>query len=515
MVLLLFAVPLSKNWLGIHYWKPAPQEDLPVELEYLHYEAFKDRLQQLNKIARPDYPTYLPNVAAFLVLAAITATVTWAITKSGHNLGTMAQGACFILPILIAIWVKIRKETKARARKRFKHRSQKLLRVWTNEDVALHAIQWKLRLRSKSAAQRWMYRQPAQTPSIIIEEDIHIDQHIVPRGTDQPTQATQQPIQATPQQQQQQQQQQQEHEIQEIQHAHQTYGVVHQRHEVVHPPSPIPEQLPVTFSSSSSRPRLRIVTPTISQVYNTLRANSRRQSYGSRRESVISTSSTPTLRSPTQDGLNESAQSPRNPIWASFFEMFRSAWCCACFFKERKYWLIEISIRDCQVDEYSLMVPSPVYCDYRLPGYEDVVGAVGEGSSDTAPANSSRAGSRVALHRYIGMPPAYESGSEDEDHDGHDGDGDRDEDVSNRSEIVVVVSQPDDPMGSSTSSSPESSSASPSTAMTMAMVRPSELAAVVLGPSSEDRQLPTTSVNSSSTSLSLGPKSFSKSNASE
>lgn len=166
------------------------------------------------------------------------------------------------------------------------------------------------------------------------------------------------------------------------------------------------------------------------------------------------------------------------------------------------------------------MVPSPVYCDYRLPGYEDVVGAVGEGSSEAAPANSSRAGSRVALHRYIGMPPAYESGSEDsedEDHDGHDGDGDgdRDEDVSNRSEIVVVVSQPEDPTGSSTSSSPESSSASPSTAMTMAMVRPSELAAVVLGPSNEDRQLSTISVNSSSTSLSLGPKSFSKSNANE
>ncbi|KAG0015267.1 hypothetical protein BGZ81_011780, partial [Podila clonocystis] len=479
---------------------------------YLPYEDFKDRFLQLNKIARPEYPTYWPSVAAFLVLAGITAAVTWGITKSGHNLGTMAQGACFILPILIVIWIKIRKETKARARKRFKHRSQKLLRLWTNEDVASHAIQWKLRLRSKSAAQRWMSRQPnTQTPSITIEEDVHLDQHVVPQGTDQPTQAASQ-----------QQQQQQHHEIQEIQYENQDHAVVHQ-HPEVHAPSPVSEQLPVTFSSSSSRPRLRVATPTISEVYNTLRANSRRQSYGSRRESVISTSSTPP-RSPTRDdGLNEPDQRPRNPIWASFVETFKGLWCCFCFFKERKYWLIEISIRDCQVDEYALMVPSPVYCDYRLPGYEDVVGATGVGSDP--PANSSRAGSRVgsrvALHRYIGMPPAYESGSEaseDEGRDGHDndgdddgdgdGDGDRSEDVLNRSEIVVVVSHLEDPTSSSTSSG--SSSTSPST--TMAMVRPSELAAAVLGPSSEDRSLEqlaqTISANSSSTSLSLDPKKF-------
>ncbi|KAF9309840.1 hypothetical protein BG003_009220 [Podila horticola] len=501
MVLLLFAVPLSKNWLGIHYWKPAPQEDLPVELEYLPYEDFKDRFQLLNKVARPEYPTYWPNVAAFLVLAGITAAVTWGITKSGHNLGTMAQGACFILPILILIWIKIRKETKARARKRFKHRSQKLLRVWTNEDVASHAIQWKLRLRSKSAAQRWMSRQPAQTPSIIIEEDVHLDQHVVPQGTGQPTQTTSQQQQQHPLQ----------HEIQEIQYEHQDHAVIHRPE--VHAPSPVSEQLPATLSSSpSSRPRLRIATPTIPQVYNTLRVSSRRQSHGSRRESVISTSSTPPLRTPTREGGFDEPASPRNSIWASVVEMLKGVWCCVCFFKERKYWLIEISIRDSQLDEYALMVPSPVYCDYRLPGYEDVVGMTGEESSGTAPpANSSRAGSRVALHRYIGMPPAYESGSEDsedEDQDGNDGgDGDRDEDVSNRSEIVVVVSQPEVSTRSSTSSG--SSSTSPSTLM--AMVRPSELAAVVLGPSSEDRSpgqlAQTISANSSSTSLSLDPKS--------
>ncbi|KAF9379650.1 hypothetical protein CPB97_008845 [Podila verticillata] len=494
MVLLLFAVPLSKNWLGIHYWKPPPPEDLPVELDYIPYEVFKDRLEQLNKIARPDYPTYWPNVAAFFVLAGITAVVTWGITKSGHNLGTMAQGACFVIPILIVIWVKIRKETKARARKRFKYRSQKLLRVWTNEDVASHAIQWKLRLRSKSAARRWILRQPnlSPTPTNIVEEDIvHVDQHVVVPTThpEQPTQ--EQPTHVT---------QQQEQPVQPHQQDHETR-------------SPL-EQLPGIFSTSSSppppsRPQINIRTPTISDMYYSLRANHHRFQIPRhlRRDSGNSTSSTAPLRS-REDGFSSEHDGSSNPIWVSFVVMFKGIWCCMCFLQERKYWLIEIAIRDYQMDEYALMVPSPVYCDYRLPGYEDVVAAGagnGTGSGGTSPpANSSR----VGLHRYIGMPPAYESGSEndsddeDEDEDGHD-DG-HGEDVSNRSEIVVVVSRPEDPPNSSTS--PPSSSSLP---LPMAMVAPSELATAVLGPSSRNRSLDqlaqSTSARSSRTSLSLDP----------
>ncbi|KAF9394746.1 hypothetical protein CPC16_010396 [Podila verticillata] len=505
MVLLLFAVPLSKNWLGIHYWKPPPPEDLPVELEYIPYEDLKDRFEQLNKIARPDYPTYWPNVAAFFALAGITAAVTWGITTSGHNLGTMAQGACFVIPILIVIWVKVRKETKARARKRFKHRSQKLLRVWTNEDVASHAIQWKLRLRSKSAARRWIPRQPNLPPTrtnIVEEDTVHLDQHVVV-STTHPEQATQeQPTHVT---------QQQEQPVQPDQHDHDART-----------PS---EQLPGTFSTSSlppppppSRPQVTIHTPTISEMYYSLRANHRRFQIPRplRRDSGNSISSTAPLRS-REDGSSSEHEGSSNPIWVSFVVMFKGIWCCMCFFQERKYWLIEIAIRDYQVDEYALMVPSPVYCDYRLPGYEDVVAAGAEngtGSSGTSPpANSSR----VGLHRYIGMPPAYESGSEN-DSDDEDGDEDghrdgRSEDVSNRSEIVVVVSRPEDPPSSSTS--PPSSSSLP---LPMAMVASSELAAVVLGPSSRNRSLDelaqSTSARSSRTSLSLDPDSLSMSKAS-
>lgn len=33
MPTLLVAVPLSKSWLGLHYWKAPPLMELPVELE--------------------------------------------------------------------------------------------------------------------------------------------------------------------------------------------------------------------------------------------------------------------------------------------------------------------------------------------------------------------------------------------------------------------------------------------------------------------------------------------------
>lgn len=135
--------------------------------------------------------------------------------------------------------------------------------------------------------------------------------------------------------------------------------------------------------------------------------------------------------------------------------------------------------------------------------------AAGVGNGGNSGSSPSANSSRVGLHRYIGMPPAYESGSEnDSDDEDGDEDGDRDgrgEDVSNRSEIVVVVSRPEDP--SSSSAPPPSSS---SLLLPMAMVaRPSELAAVVLGPSGGNRSLDqlaqSTSARSSRTSLSLDP----------
>ncbi|KAG0317764.1 hypothetical protein BGZ99_006115, partial [Dissophora globulifera] len=62
MPLLLHAVPLTKGWLGTHYWKTSQPEDLPEELEYLSYQEFEDRLNSLNKVAHLTYPTLWPNV---------------------------------------------------------------------------------------------------------------------------------------------------------------------------------------------------------------------------------------------------------------------------------------------------------------------------------------------------------------------------------------------------------------------------------------------------------------------
>ncbi|KAG0279595.1 hypothetical protein BGZ96_001903 [Linnemannia gamsii] len=120
-------------------------------------------------------------------------------------------------------------------------------------------------------------------------------------------------------------------------------------------------------------------------------------------------------------------------IWSIIKESMSNSLCCGFWFVEPKVWLIEISLRECQLDEYAVLVPSPVYCDYRLPGYDDVmtgpvVGGGGGGSSSVAAAASS---SRAGLNRYNGLPPAYESESdsegEDEDHEDDDDDHEDDD----------------------------------------------------------------------------------------
>lgn len=116
-------------------------------------------------------------------------------------------------------------------------------------------------------------------------------------------------------------------------------------------------------------------------------------------------------------------------------------------------WMIEISLREGLLDEYALPVPSPVYCDYRLPGYEDVVAgqmaATGHGaaasnlgtittSTSTATATSTSASAAPAVNqpRYFGSPPAYESNSEndseEEEDDNDDDDNDDDDDRESR-----------------------------------------------------------------------------------
>ncbi|KAI7819415.1 hypothetical protein BC939DRAFT_264082 [Gamsiella multidivaricata] len=118
MPLLLLAVPLQKSWFGIHYWKTPSIMDLPVELEYISYQELENRFTRLNKIARPVYPTLWPSILMFIVFVGLFTTAAIGISKTGTALSIMSQGACFVLPIIAVLWIRIRKETKARARKK-------------------------------------------------------------------------------------------------------------------------------------------------------------------------------------------------------------------------------------------------------------------------------------------------------------------------------------------------------------------------------------------------------------
>jgi hypothetical protein len=79
--------------------------------------------------------------------------------------------------------------------------------------------------------------------------------------------------------------------------------------------------------------------------------------------------------------------------------------------------MIEISLRDCQLDDYDVTVPTPVYCDYRLPGYDDVFMSRRQSGSQLTIERrlGSNHPSRSSSNRYLGEPPAYESASEDDE----------------------------------------------------------------------------------------------------
>jgi hypothetical protein len=126
---------------------------------------------------------------------------------------------------------------------------------------------------------------------------------------------------------------------------------------------------------------------------------------------------------PIEDTTTEHLSTVPSP-WI-FIREYMAASCCGCFFRERRVWLIEISLREYQLDEYVVAVPSPVYCDYRLPEYGDVVMAAPTTTAAIvlASANSSRQG----VNQQLGEPPAYESESDrDSDDDDNDDNSDND-----------------------------------------------------------------------------------------
>ncbi|KAF9153393.1 hypothetical protein BG015_003512 [Linnemannia schmuckeri] len=117
MPLLIQAVPLANNWFGGHYWRTPAFDTLPEELEYLPREEIAKRFEELNLIAHRTYPTIWPNIVVLLFFLSLSGAAGYALSKIGSsNLAIMGQGICFLLPIIIIVWVKVRKETKARAR---------------------------------------------------------------------------------------------------------------------------------------------------------------------------------------------------------------------------------------------------------------------------------------------------------------------------------------------------------------------------------------------------------------
>ncbi|GJJ74439.1 hypothetical protein EMPS_06797 [Entomortierella parvispora] len=419
MPLLLKAVPLVKGWYGVHYWSIPAQQDLPVELEYISFTEFEDRFAKLNKIARSRYPTLWPNVVMGLVLIALTATAVIGIMQSGSNLSILGKGACFILPVLIVVWYKIRKEINEIALKKFRHRSQRLLRTWTNQDAASHAIQWKLRLRSETVARQSLRAQRHNLSTSLSQLDQsrvmgwqHSTTDLIPARVPQQEQQPQQPQLPLP----------------PVQQQPNLEG-----------PSDQEGTLGVDFISAGaaitgveSADEALDVPPSprrssVVQMYQTLRINTRRLSRAMASETRLEEPRPlPVVRTTTSSStlFRGDTDVEAYSFRTSLQSMMKSIRCCSYFFRERKVWLIEISLRESQLDEYMLTVPSPVYCGYRLPGYEDAIAGNLSNTTTSMGADSSR----IMLDRYIGSPPDYLSDSEAED-DGHDDD---DEDINDR-----------------------------------------------------------------------------------
>ncbi|CAO3568017.1 unnamed protein product [Mortierella alpina] len=443
MPLLIHAVPLAKTWRGAHHWKLPLPEDLPEEMHYLAYEDVQDRFLQLNKIVLDTYPTYWPNVIVSIFLAAVLCASVAGIVQTGTNYSVVGQGGCFLLPITIVLWAKIRKEAKARACKRFRHQSQKLLRAWTAQDTESHAMQWKLRRRPRSRAERWLGNRNSSSEEAEQRRDElyheeqeqdeapRLDGHssrsleiILGDNTSQPTQTEQ--LDA-------------ESENQSLSTAAATTPDVVQIQGDAHESN---QSHPAFASSVTSM----TFSSTIS-IYNALGMNSHFHRVStaetianaltldiddarSPRSTVVqiedpagtvaqtdgaTAEPTPDATVSTLTASTNTAAPPGHPFWSAVRQVLRSYYCCAYIFRERHVWLIEISLREYQLDEYVLTVPSPVYSAYRLPTYEDAIGQ----SRRLASARSSR----VAVNRYLGAPPSYDEESDNQSEDEGEGEG--------------------------------------------------------------------------------------------
>lgn len=354
-----------------------------------------------------------------------------------------------------------------------------MLRTWTAQDTQSHAMQWKIRLRPKSVASPWITqsrRTRGRGSSSNQSQQQHQQQRRRQQRQEQELDQLQDHGQPLTHDEQQQQhyfhagatvismtdalqldhQTADEHEGSDIATLHRV-SWVDPRHRREHPTQGEHEddnnQRPPSFIRHTSReePSSPPASPSpIATLYETFRARTQRV----RRTTMdsISPSTTATMTatntpntSPVTSSIPVPAARGEPPvltytigvgigagtsIWSIIKESMSNSLCCGFWFVEPKVWLIEISLRECQLDEYAVMVPSPVYCDYRLPGYDDVMAGTvlggGEGgSSSVATAASS---SRTGLNRYNGLPPAYVSESDSEGEDDHEDDDEDDDD---------------------------------------------------------------------------------------
>ncbi|KAF9204084.1 hypothetical protein BGZ49_005705 [Haplosporangium sp. Z 27] len=408
MPLLIHAVPLRKTWTGVHYWKTSKLEDLPLELEYLSYQEFEDRFNQLNAIAKPIFPSIWPNfgVAIFLVVLAVGAA--FGIMRTGTTLSILGQGACFLV-LLILI---------------FKHRSQKLLRTWTARDAEQYAIQWKLRLRPIGVAKQWLgnwqSRQPEDNHNTHPNRAGHVD-----NGSNRTTTQHQNGITLA-----------------------RSSSTSRPLISTVSEPSPVAgASQTVRFSPQLHRTATRGSATPLAEQASEARTEGVTQEFLS--GELSAESSTQHTASNTTN-ISTSEERQHTSIRSYIAECVRGSPQFLRYFRENNVWLIEISVRDCQLDDYTLTVPSPVYCDYRLPGYDDTVAMSGGNSSLAAIGARLRASSsRLGLNLYSGEPPAYESDTDDNDSDEDDSDDEaEDYEINERgsaiNDIAVCASSEDD-----------------------------------------------------------------------
>ncbi|KAF9897938.1 hypothetical protein BX616_004738, partial [Lobosporangium transversale] len=410
----------------------------------------------------------------------------------GSNLAIMSQAACFILPIVALLWLRVRKEMKARARKRFKHQSQKLLRGWTAHDFVAHAIQWKIRVRPKSVALPWYNPTTSSTnpdPGItaqvnMTETSTGTRSGVVPqqdhtRGIDLSTRGVIDPphrslenvvvnveapsapvgqrsrneantnTRASTDNNNQDNNINNDHGPEE-EGSEGTAGGLQSSSTSSQPISDIPNEVVTSRTISTStiapaatslsrRPSIAATRRVVEDVYSVLRHSNTNPTSTPTPPSSSSPSLPPTSLpspSPSPTPLPSSSEHPNTlqrqtsslhpsisddfspppstpSKWEPLLDLLRDLHCCAFLFNEPRVWMIEISIREGVLDEYSFPVPTPAYCDYRLPGYDDVIAAAASPSpsSSTPPSSLSN---NIQARFFSSPPPAYESDPENE-----------------------------------------------------------------------------------------------------